>query len=97
MKMLLLLCLRGNVFLYYGEELGLTQVEVPFADLRDPEAIANWPQTLSRDGATDADAVAGDAPYAGFSDRQAVAAGRRGPCRAGGGPAGRAIRHRCWR
>ncbi|MFM9979036.1 MAG: alpha-glucosidase [Sphingomonadaceae bacterium] len=51
MKMLLLMCLRGNVFLYFGEELGLDQVEIGFEDLRDPEAIANWPLTLSRDGA----------------------------------------------
>jgi alpha-glucosidase len=51
MKMLLLLCLRGNIFLYQGEELGLTQVDIAFEDLQDPEAIANWPLTLSRDGA----------------------------------------------
>jgi alpha-glucosidase len=50
-KMLLLVALRGNIILYYGEELGLTQVEIPFEHLRDPEAIANWPLTLSRDGA----------------------------------------------
>lgn len=49
--MLLLLSLRGNVFLYQGEELGLPQAEVPYDRLRDPEAIANWPQTLGRDGA----------------------------------------------
>jgi len=51
LKMLLLVCLRGNIFLYQGEELGLTQVDIPFDRLRDPEAIANWPRTLSRDGA----------------------------------------------
>ena len=51
MALLLLLCLRGNVFLYQGEELGLTQVNIGFAQLQDPEAIANWPLTLSRDGA----------------------------------------------
>jgi len=51
LKMLLLMCLRGNVFVYYGEELGLGQVEIAFEDLVDPEAIANWPLTLSRDGA----------------------------------------------
>jgi alpha-glucosidase len=51
MKMLLLACLRGNIFLYNGEELGLTQVDIPFERLRDPEAIANWPLTLGRDGA----------------------------------------------
>lgn len=50
MKAMLLASLRGNVILYQGEELGLTQVEIPFALLQDPEAIANWPLTLSRDG-----------------------------------------------
>ncbi len=50
-KMLLLMALRGNVILYQGEELGLTQVDIPFDQLQDPEAIANWPHTLSRDGA----------------------------------------------
>ncbi len=51
MKLLLLASLRGNIFLYQGEELGLTQVDIAFEDLLDPEAIANWPMTLSRDGA----------------------------------------------
>ena len=51
MKTLLLMSLRGNAILYYGEELGLTQVDIPFDQLHDPEAIANWPLTLSRDGA----------------------------------------------
>src|SRR4029450_13737476 len=49
-KMLLLCSLRGSITLWQGEELGLPQVEVPFDRLQDPEAIANWPQTLSRDG-----------------------------------------------
>ena len=50
MKMLLLAALRGNIILYQGEELGLAQDEIPFDLLQDPEAIANWPLTLSRDG-----------------------------------------------
>ncbi|MGE4409009.1 MAG: alpha-amylase family glycosyl hydrolase [Sphingobium sp.] len=50
MKMALLIALRGNIILYQGEELGLEQDEIPFELLRDPEAIANWPLTLSRDG-----------------------------------------------
>jgi alpha-glucosidase len=50
-KMLLLCTLRGSIILYQGEELGLPQVDVPFDRLQDPEAIANWPHTLSRDGA----------------------------------------------
>ena len=49
--MTLLMSLRGNAIIYYGEELGLTQVDIPFEQLHDPEAIANWPLTLSRDGA----------------------------------------------
>lgn len=49
--LLLLVSLRGYVFLYQGEELGLPQAEVPFEALQDPEAIANWPATLGRDGA----------------------------------------------
>lgn len=65
--MLLLMCLRGNTFLYYGEELGLTQVEVPFDRLRDPEAIANWPMTLSRDGARTPMPWSADAPRLGSS------------------------------
>ncbi len=49
-KMALLLCLRGNPILFQGEELGLEQDDIPFELLQDPEAIANWPLTLSRDG-----------------------------------------------
>ena len=51
MSMLLLACMRGNIFVYQGEELGLPQAEIAFEQLRDPEAIANWPMTLGRDGA----------------------------------------------
>ncbi|RVT41904.1 alpha-amylase family glycosyl hydrolase [Sphingobium algorifonticola] len=68
MKMLLLACLRGNIFLYYGEELGLTQVEIPFERLQDPEAIANWPLTLSRDGARTPMPWQADAVALGFSE-----------------------------
>ena len=49
--LMLLMSLRGNVVLYQGEELGLPQAHVAFEHLQDPEAIANWPQTLGRDGA----------------------------------------------
>lgn len=51
MKIALLAALRGNIIVYQGEELGLEQDEIPFEQLQDPEAIANWPLTLSRDGA----------------------------------------------
>ncbi|WP_408988109.1 alpha-glucosidase family protein [Sphingomonas sp. SUN019] len=67
-KMLLLACLRGNIFLYYGEELGLGQVDIAYDDLQDPEAIANWPLTLSRDGARTPMPWSADAPQLGFSN-----------------------------
>jgi alpha-glucosidase len=66
-KMLLLCTLRGSIILYQGEELALPQVEVPFDKLQDPEAIANWPQTLSRDGARTPMPWTPDAPALGFS------------------------------
>ncbi|HKH27204.1 MAG TPA: alpha-amylase family glycosyl hydrolase [Sphingomicrobium sp.] len=67
MKMLLLCSLRGSITLWQGEELGLPQVDVPFDRLQDPEAIANWPQTLSRDGARTPMPWQSDAPHLGFS------------------------------
>jgi len=67
MAMLLLNSLRGNVFIYQGEELGLPQADVPFERLVDREAIANWPQTLGRDGARTPMPWREDAPHAGFS------------------------------
>ena len=51
LSMLLLVSLRGNIFIYQGEELALPQADIAFADLQDPEAITNWPRTLGRDGA----------------------------------------------
>jgi alpha-glucosidase len=66
-KMLLLATLRGSIILYQGEELGLPQVDVPFDRLQDPEAIANWPLTLSRDGARTPMPWSGSEPNHGFS------------------------------
>ena len=64
---LLQVALRGNIFVYQGEELGLTQVNIPFEQLQDPEGINNWPQTLGRDGArTPMPWQSGDL-FAGFS------------------------------
>ena len=67
LAMLLLVALRGNIFLYQGEELGLPQGDVPFERLQDAEAIANWPATLGRDGARTPVPWAAEAPNAGFS------------------------------
>jgi alpha-glucosidase len=67
MVMLLFVSLRGNVILWQGEELGLTQVDIPFEKLQDPEAIANWPLTLSRDGTRTPMPWQADAENCGFS------------------------------
>ena len=83
MKLLLLASLRGNIFLYQGEELGLTQVDIAFEDLLDPEAIANWPMTLSRDGARTPLPWIGSAPDQGFRQRNTVASVRQRSCSAG--------------
>ena len=66
----LLLGLRGSVCLYQGEELGLPQAHVPFERLRDPEAIANWPQTLGRDGARTPIPWRADLAHGGFSEAE---------------------------
>lgn len=66
---LLLMALRGNAFVYYGGELGLTQAHIAFEDLKDPEAITNWPRTLGRDGARTPMPWDGNGnDYAGFSE-----------------------------
>ena len=46
----LLACLRGSICLYQGEELGLPEAELDFADLRDPYGIRFWPAFKGRDG-----------------------------------------------
>src|SRR3546814_1525957 len=73
---MLLLALRGNAFLYQGEELGLPTAAVPFDRLQDPDAILNWPVTLGRDGARTPLPWIGSAPDPGFS----TVASPRGPC-----------------
>ena len=65
--MTLLCCLRGTVFLYQGDELGLPQADLRFEDLRDPEAIRFWPEDLGRDGARTPIPWDADAAHAGFT------------------------------
>ncbi len=46
-----MLCsLRGSVCIYQGEELGLTEAELPYEALQDPYGIAFWPTFKGRDG-----------------------------------------------
>lgn len=46
----LIMCLRGSVCLYQGEELGLPEANVEFEDLQDPYGIEFWPEFRGRDG-----------------------------------------------
>ncbi|MCQ0969297.1 alpha-amylase family glycosyl hydrolase (plasmid) [Paracoccus sp. TK19116] len=46
----LLMCLRGSVCLYQGEELALPEADIAFEDLRDPYGIEFWPEFKGRDG-----------------------------------------------
>lgn len=64
----ILISLRGTVFVYQGEELGLPQADVPFECLRDPEALRNWPLTMGRDGSRTPMVWAGDKAHAGFTN-----------------------------
>jgi len=46
----ILLSQRGSVCIYQGEELGLTEADIGFADLQDPYGIQFWPEFKGRDG-----------------------------------------------
>lgn len=46
----LIMCLRGSVCIYQGEELGLPEADVAFEDLQDPYGVAFWPEFKGRDG-----------------------------------------------
>lgn len=63
----LLAVLRGTVFIYQGEELGLTQSEIDFAQLQDPFGKAHWPRHKGRDGCRTPMPWQGDAPHAQFT------------------------------
>ena len=65
--MAVLVCLRGTIFLYQGEELGLPQAKLPFDRLRDPFAIAAYTGGSGRDGARTPMPWKGEGLSAGFS------------------------------
>jgi alpha-glucosidase len=50
-QLVALVCsLRGSVCLYQGEELGLSEADVPFELLQDPYGKTFWPNFKGRDG-----------------------------------------------
>jgi alpha-glucosidase len=60
-------CMRGTIFLYQGEELGLPQAHVPFHQLRDPHARRTYTGGSGRDGARTPFPWSDVAPMAGFT------------------------------
>jgi len=46
----LIVCLRGSCCIYQGDELGLTQADIPHHLMQDPFGIRGYPRVLGRDG-----------------------------------------------
>ncbi|MBU2288660.1 MAG: alpha-glucosidase, partial [Gammaproteobacteria bacterium] len=65
--MALLLSLRGTPCIYQGEELGLTEAEIPFELLQDPFGRAFWPNFVGRDGCRTPMPWEADALHGGFT------------------------------
>ena len=63
----LLMCLRGSVCLYQGEELGLPEAEIDFDDLQDPYGIQFWPEFKGRDGCRTPMVWTQNRPFGDFS------------------------------
>ncbi|MDX5403805.1 MAG: DUF3459 domain-containing protein, partial [Rhodobacterales bacterium] len=64
----LLVCLRGSLCLYQGEELGLPEAELSLEELRDPYGIQFWPEFKGRDGARTPMVWVTDNANGGFSE-----------------------------
>lgn len=60
--------LRGNIHLYQGEELGLSEAVIPFDQIQDPWGKNTWPDWQGRDGCRTPMPWDQNAPQAGFSD-----------------------------
>jgi alpha-glucosidase len=49
LALMVLLTLRGTPFLYYGDEIGMGEVELRRDQLRDPVGLRRWPEDPGRD------------------------------------------------
>ncbi len=63
----LLVALRGSFCIYQGDELGLTQADVPYEKMQDPFGLAGYPAILGRDGSRTPIPWEKEAPNAGFT------------------------------
>ena len=63
----ILMTLRGSVCLYQGEELGLTEADIAYEDIVDPQGINLWPAVKTRDGCRTPMVWEAEAKNGGFS------------------------------
>lgn len=63
----LLLSLRGSACVYQGEELGLTEADIPFELIRDPYGKPLWPEFKGRDGCRTPMPWRKESAHAGFT------------------------------
>ncbi len=61
------LSLKGTPCLYQGDELALTEADVPYELLQDPYGITFWPEFKGRDGCRTPIPWTGESPNAGFT------------------------------
>ncbi|TNJ40536.1 alpha-amylase family glycosyl hydrolase [Phaeobacter sp. B1627] len=64
----MMMCLRGSVCIYQGEELGLPEADIAFEDLQDPYGVEFWPEFKGRDGCRTPMVWHSDNTYGGFSE-----------------------------
>lgn len=63
----ILTTLRGTIFMYQGEELGLTNAKIDFEDIQDPWGKYLWPEWQGRDGCRTPFPWDGSSDMAGFN------------------------------
>ncbi|PZV20657.1 MAG: alpha-glucosidase [Leptolyngbya sp.] len=63
----LIISLRGSCCIYQGDELGLTQADIPHEKMKDPFGLQGYPQVLGRDGSRTPMPWLKEAPEAGFT------------------------------
>ena len=63
----LLTSLRGTICMYQGEELALTEADIPFEKLQDPYGIRFWPEFKGRDGCRTPMVWEHDKAFGGFT------------------------------
>ena len=63
----LIVSLRGSCCIYQGDELGLTQADIPYEKMRDPFGLQGYPSVLGRDGSRTPMPWHGEKHNAGFT------------------------------